>query len=371
MKLIYLCLVFVISTFAHAVNEPQTVDPAQDQKLLAHFPNLYVPGNPVPARFNLLFVGQDDPLNKYGARNALTSRSDIIMVLSTEIATKKITVVSIYRDEAPTAACTDRIGQNAPDGKINGVYSIGGRRMFIPCLEGTLEENIKTAGLDELLDENGHFPIHAFFEGTRSHTISPVGHDALGVVENPVNWIQFVYAFGTSPLGAALSVLTSGGPDALQKQINATTPPDLDNDLDFKYLSVELKERHIYQAGGYQRAFNFAYVISDILGWAAVGIEHGGNNEFLGYYFGDTINKNFSRSIDFKDLEHDVYMQNGTHAFLGACYVNNQTPVKIVQWGEDKNDYAIFENGKFTRSRKDSLLKFLKIVDILPVPPGC
>jgi hypothetical protein len=353
------------------------VDPLLDADLLSRFEGLAVYDGVTPPRafagnrFNLMIIGQDDQGDPKLAdgRTRLASRADVIMVLSTDLATKKMTILSIYRDQAPTQACTERLGQSAPDAKINGVYSIGGRKMFIPCFEGMMEENLRAAGLaDEYLDGDGHFRVNAFVEGTRSKTIRPVGKGALQVLQD--NWFQFLLIYNINALGAALDVLTKGG--AIQDSLSPDKPLEIkEGDVDFDYLSTELKERYAYKAGGFQRAFNFAYVIADIMGWAGYGIEHSGGYEFLGFYFGDIINQNFSRSIDFKAFEKEFLMAGGDHLFRHACYRGGYSPIKIIQWGEDKDSYATFENGEFRVSKKVTLLKFLKVVDILPTPPSC
>ncbi len=235
-----------------------------------------------------------------------------------------------------------------------------------------LEERLKAnPELSHLLDHNGGFEIHAFFEGTRSSTIRPVAKASFKVVMS--NKLSFISTYGASALGAALDVLWAGSD--IEKVLNAETEINIDNkDIDSEYLSVELKERYAYRAGGYQRAFNFATVVAYALGWAAYGIEQykSYDYDFMGYFFGDVINDNFSRSHDFKALEKSVFMQNRGHVLRHACFKGGQTPIRIYQWVENSaRTYAVFENGKISTNRRGTMLDKLKMVDILPAPPSC
>lgn len=360
----------VLTCGSALAREAQTINPSDDQELLTKL-GMYQMGAPVPERFNLMIIGQDDGAKK--PRSPLSSRADILMVLSIEMATGKMDILSLYRDNPVTSGCIQKLGRTPSyTEKINGVYSVGGRRQFIPCFEGMLEERLKAnAELSYLLDQNGGFEIHAFFEGTRTYTIRPVAKASLKVVMG--NKFAFLTTYGASALGAALDVLWAG--DDIQKVLNAEEPIEIDNsDVDSDYLSVELKERYAYKAGGYQRSFNFATVIAYALGWAAYGIEQytSYDYDFMGYYFGDVINQNFSRSHDFKELEKNVFMQNKGHVLRHACFKNNVSPIRIYQWVENNpRIYAVYENGRIKTNRKGTMLDKLKIVDILPEPPSC
>lgn len=356
-----------------SAREFQTIDPEQDQEFINSL-GMYQIGAPVPERFNLLIVGQDDGGSSSKKKRAsLASRADILMVLSMELATGKMDILSLYRDNPVTQGCVDKLGRTPSyTEKINGVYSVGGRKQFIPCLEGMLEERLTVnPELSNLLDQNGRFEIHAFFEGTRTYTIRPVAKASLNVVLD--NKFAFTTTYGFSALGAALDVLWQG--DDLQKVLNAEEDIKIkDSDIDADYLSIELKERKIYPAGGYQRAFNFATVVASVLGWAAYGIHQyeSYNYEFLGAFFGDVINDNFSRSHDFKALEKNVFMQNNSHVLKHACFTNENSPIRIIQWVENNSRvYATYENGQLKTNRRGTLLDKLKLVPILPNPPGC
>jgi hypothetical protein len=357
---------------AHA-REFQTIDPSRDQEFINKL-GMYQIGDVVPARFNLMIIGQDDRSgsSKMKKNSSLASRADILMVLSIDTQTGAMDILSMYRDNPVTQGCIDKLGR-VPSyiEKINGVYSVGGRRQFIPCFEGMLEERLRSkADLSNLLDKNGHFEIHAFFEGTRTYTVRPVAKESLKVVLG--NKFAFATTYGVSALGAALDVLWQG--NDLQKVLNAEEDVVVnDKNVNSDYLITELKERKIYRAGGYQRAFNFATVVASTLGWAAYGIQQyeSYDYEFLGYYFGDVINNNFSRSHDIKELERAVFKKENDHLLKYACFVSDQSPIRIIQWSENSRIYAIYENGKLSVSRKGSLLDFLKIVPILPNPPSC
>jgi hypothetical protein len=372
-----LCFTAVNCLPAFAVNEPQTLDPKLDQALISRL-GLWSPGQPVPDNFNILVIGQDDSQagNARNGRARLGSRSDIIMLLSLNRITRKINILSVYRDHPPTAGCEARIG-TAPDGKINGVYSIRGRQGFVPCIEGMLEEMtgyLPRQVQADVLDRSGRIKVNALIEGTRSQTVSPLGRDIVGVVSN--NKMAFLSTYGAGQTAAALGVLVGGaitGNSPAYLLGSNLSEEEARKMVDPKYLSIELKERKIYPAGGYQRAFNLATSLATILGWAGYGINQWKrqNYEFLGKFFGEAVNKNMGRSVDVVALEKEVLMKDGEHLFVGACYKNGSSPVRIVQWGESADTYSIFVNGKISHSGQVSLLRRLKYVDILPAPSNC
>lgn len=151
------------------------------------------------------------------------------------------------------------------------------------------------------------------------------------------------------------------------------TPDEARKLVNDRYLSVELKERKVYPAGGYQRAFNLATTLTNILGWAGYGIVQwkAQNYDFLGKFFAQAINKNMSRSVDFAPLEKEVFMRNGEHILSQACFKKGNSPVRVVQWGETANTFAIYANGLIFHSGPASMLKQLTYVDILPSPSDC
>ncbi len=371
------CFPLFFPLAANASSEPQTIDPKSDATMLNRFNGLWVPGTTPPDIFNLLIVGQDDAAGSgKNPRAPLSSRSDIIMVVSFNRLTKKHNILSVFRDHSPSGGCEKRIG-NAPDDKVNGVYSIQGRRGFIPCLEGMLEEmigHLPHSLAPELLDRAGRFKIHAFLEGTRSQTIKPLGQDITAVVSS--NKAAILSTFGVLQTTSALAVVIGGaatgtGPAYLLGSTLSTE--EAKKMVDPKYLTVELKERKVYPAGGYQRAFNFATSVATILGWSAYGINQwkAYNFDFLGKYFGAAVNKNMSRSVDFVTLEKEVFMRAGDHLLLHACYKDGHTPMRVIQWGETASAYSIYSNGKIFHSPSASSLRSLAYVDILPAPSNC
>lgn len=372
MKYAWILLSLFVSVSSFAVDEYQTVNSQADAKFISSL-GLYKIGSVLPKRFNLLIIGQDNSNSKKstGGRASLGSRADVIMVLSLDTARGASTILSIYRGNSPDDGCSAKLGHGPSSDMINGVYSIGGRQEFIPCLEGMLEKRLHmNPQFFDLLDENGEFPIHAFWEGTRTYTVGPVAKDSLRTVLN--NKVAFTSTFGFSAIGAALDVLWHG--KDIQSVLNSEEPVQVsDKNVDSHYLIVELKEREAYKAAGYQRAFNFASVIATILGWSAYGIEQYKNEhyEFLGRFFGDVINKNFSSSHDFKVLEKDVFMRSGGHLLGAACFNQNVCPIRIIQWGEQAASYSVYENGKFRVHGPAGLLNYLKVVPILPNPPSC
>ncbi len=372
MKKMSFLIFFFLSAVTYA-REFQVIQPALDQDFLNQL-GMYQLGTPLPQRFNLLIVGQDNSTNrrKRDDRYLLGSRADVIMVLSINTADGSSTILSIYRGNSPGSRCQNKIGHTPSDALINGVYAIGGREEFIPCLEGMIEQRLEqNESFAALLDENGEFKIHAFFEGTRTHTIRPVARASFDVVMD--NKWAFTSVYGLSAMGAAMDVLMNDSDlqSALDDEMSAEQEQAIEEASD--YLLIELKERDIYKAGGYQRSFNFATVIATVLGWAAYGINQYKDDDydFLGRYFGDIITNNFSASHTFQDLEDSVFMNNGQHLLVSTCYTQGVSPVRVIQWGESSSSYVVYENGKLDLSRAQGILRTLKLVPIVPEPPSC
>lgn len=357
---------------AFATNEPQFLSPERDAALLRQFPNLYTTGAPIGEVFTMMIIGQDNAsggMKTADGRNMLSSRSDIMMFLSMNMRTHEAAILSLYRDHPPTEACVQRMGRYAPDGKINGVYSIYGRKGFIPCIEGMMEEMINAAGpkMRQAYLDRGRFRVNAFFEMTRSLTLQPMAYDLLKIVNN--NKMLFLSRYGIAPLGAALKVVVNQ--KDISTALNGEAP--IPAKIDTKDLFIELKERHIYRAHGYQRAFNNAWGIANVLGWAAYGINgsKADNYDFMGKLFGDTINRFFSRSVEFKSFERDVLMANGDHALRYLCYSQGHSPLKIILWDDNSRAYAVYQGGRFWRNTEATDLHHLKLVSFLPTPPSC
>lgn len=376
MRLSLLYFLF-LSIFPWAVRaaEFQTINPALDGAFVSEL-GLYQFGDALPSHFNILIVGQDNSSNRrtIDGRPVLGSRADIIMVLSISTSAGQATISSIYRGNRPSPGCVRKLGFTPSSDIINGVYTEGGREQFIPCVEGMLEERFQeNQEFAELLDQNGEFQIHAFFEGTRTHTIGPVARQSFEIVKN--NKWEFISTFGMSAFGAAMNVLNNG--EAIQTSLSGDVVDDALEAVDTEdiadYLIVELKERDAYKAAGYQRAFNFATVIADVIGWTAYGIDQykNENYEFLGRFFGDVISQNFSTSHDFNLLEQNVLKQNGDHLFRQMCFVEGRSPVRIVQWGSNASSYVVYENGEFKTDHAAGSLRDLEIVTIVPTPPSC
>jgi hypothetical protein len=256
--------------------------------------------------------------------------------------------------------------------------TLAGRRQFIPCLEGMLARRlVLLPGGEEFLNEQGEFEIHAFFEGTRNNTIGPVARESVNVVSN--NLSTFAWLYGAKSIAAAFDLLKNGSDlqaaleepaidEALQAQLEGVDTEELSD-----YLIVELKERDAYKAAGYQRAFNFASVVATALGWSAYGIHHRKSQDyqFLGHFFGEVIDQNFSASHLFTELEEEVFMSENGHLLASTCFQSGASPVRIIQWGHRADAYLIYEGGEFDRSQAGGLISFIQGVPILPDPPSC
>lgn len=358
-------------------SEPQFVDPSIDSDLIAKAVSSQSLLSPETDRVNVLIIGQDNRGPQSVARQttsddrpALASRADVIMILSVKKSSKEISILSHYRGFVPSPSCQARFGLSGADEHLlNAAYFYFGRQYFIPCLEQVTEELLKASPelATEYLDADGKFPIHAFLEGTRDNTIKPLADDLVGAMQ--ANWWDMSWIYG-STIFDALGVFMSKDNLAAalaEKSIENISTEDINDE----FLHTELKERYAYEAGGYQRAFNVALAVSYVIGWGAFGINQSQQLQFGSRYFGAAMDKNISRSVDFSFIEN-AFISNNDQILRYACFSNDVSPLKIVQFGEASGIYATYQNGQFKiPGRKGKYLGHLELVPFLSPPPDC
>jgi hypothetical protein len=350
--------------------EPQQLDPEKDTQLLnALGLNADLSKEPI---VNLLFLAQDKraPRDRAAlttlrdggeATKALASRSDIIMVVSLNKTTAKWTIFSFYRGMNTPAACSQSSG--VYEAIITDYYSAAFRRHTIPCLEYMTKQALMYH--PELAAQYGGAPnsfrIHALIEGTKEETLDPLAASIKSIALG--NKWRLTKLYGINGFYAAMSMFMSK--DQLSKNLNGTLPDDKVR-LDTDYLYVEAKERYIYPAGGYQRAFNFARLVSDFLGWVGYGLN--GDPEVY-TLFADAFNKQMSRSFMLQDFVTATRDPKGKSYITAAAYRNNMSPNTIVQFGPTVRSYSIFRNDKFTYMGGAQILNNLKAdIQILAKP---
>lgn len=358
--MLYLLFSLIVS-FSFAANEPTIMNPVDDAVLIKSF---QLADSTLDNRVNILVIGLDTPGENpdqklRNPRQQLTSRTDIMSILSFDKITKKITIFAYGRDMELDTSCSERVLRSGRGDKLfNATYVLAGRRVFVKCIEQVTVEFINSLGnsqeslklKNELLQPSGTFKLHAIFEGTRNDTVANMKSDIKNITVNSQKWFLST-TYGLNGLSALTKVLVG------------------------RYLEIELKERKLYLAGSYERAFNNATMLGDALSWIAYGIQQNkGRPFFTGEIFGSTINKNFSRTTDFVTLERQLVSPDNPNDNLMryAGYINGVSPVRVIQWGEGHGLYAIYENGQLRVSKGSAtMLRSLKYIQILPQPPTC
>ncbi|MBY0315497.1 MAG: hypothetical protein K2Q26_08260 [Bdellovibrionales bacterium] len=374
-RLFQLCSsTLLISNFAFA-GEPTLMNPENDARLVQ---SLQLADSRTSDRINILVIGLDEKNNR-SSETPLDARSDIMTIISLDKVKKKVSLFSYGRDLELTPSCSQRIsGRNRGDKLLSSTYLLAGRRVFVKCLEQMTVEflNVNEGFKREYLDSQGRFQIHAVFEATRSYTMSHVTKEAFEQTKR--NWLFFMRTYGLMSFQELLSVAVNR--QALKENFNEALADDstpTDQLLSTQIVTEELQERKKYPAGSYQRSFNFALFLSDILSWVACGIKSNENSRpfFMGEIFGETLNKYLGRSTDFATFERSLVSHAGPndHLLKYAGYASGVSPVRIIQWGEERGVYSIYENGELQISRRNhgQFLPALKVVKVMPTPPNC
>jgi|GEM_PF-6231875 len=349
--------------------EPQQIDPDKDTVLLNAL-GMASDLSQLPI-VNIMFLAQDRraPMDRarlttardpdQPAAPALASRSDIILILSFNRATKQWTFFSFYRGMLTPAACSQQSGNY--EEIITDYYSAVGRRYMIPCLEMMTKTALNHH--PTLAAQYGAAPasfrIHGFIEATKEETLKPLAKSIKDVVMSNKTLMLLLYG---GNLWAGLKMIINH--DDIMKNLEGKLPDDKLK-VDTNYLYVEAKERYIYPAGGYQRAFNFARLIADTFGWMGYGINSKPNLHTL---FSPAFDKYFSRTFTLDSFMNGMTAE-GKNAIALAAYRKGVSPVTIIQFGPSVNSYSQFQNGKFKHFGGAEILRQLKSdIQIMEAP---
>ncbi|MCJ8277968.1 MAG: hypothetical protein MJK18_14090, partial [Bdellovibrionales bacterium] len=100
-----LLFVLLFNVSAEAAN-PRWMDPSMTD----YIESLQLANPQHYNRFNLLLVGYDNPTVRRSSK--LTSRSDVMMVISFDKASRTIDILSVGRDFRPNPGCHSRAGRS-------------------------------------------------------------------------------------------------------------------------------------------------------------------------------------------------------------------------------------------------------------------
>ena len=336
--------------------EPQSLDPALDAALIGELGLAVQVPDDLP-RFNVAIVGQDGRAGSAArrpladGRDALASRADSITILSVDRSTGHLTLLSIYRGWPTPASCWDGMAEQSGDPNeliITNLYRLGGRRGFVPCLEDALSAGLQN--LPELLDGAGRFEIHAMVEA---------------------NFDSFRQLFGEARKAAEGSLgLWNAAVIAWTYAGHISQVRWMAEHRD--EILLQLRERHSYAAGGYQRAFNHARFLVDALGYLGYGRFH---DEGLLGRLGFLLDL-LSRSLPLDALETGLTTWDGGSTLVDACFHEGHSSVPVIglgsRFGSGSDHYVFAADEIDLGAAKTSLLRLIDpAVRVLPAPDDC
>lgn len=319
---------------------------------------------------NILFLAQDKRGPGSRARlttvrdgnevtSGLTSRSDIINVISLNKLTGNWTIFAFYRGMNTPAACGGSLG--AEENYLTNYYSEYQRRYFIPCIELIMSAALRKPQISQLYGNNlKAFRIHALVEGTKEDTLDGL---AGAIVKTALtNSAKLTYLYGYNGFRSALSMIANK--NDLKKVMEGDSQGQVRIDTDYMY--IEAKEREIYAAGGYQRSFNFARLLADALGWMGYGIYFDQN---LPNMFAGIFDRYLSRTFSLSEFSRAITV-NGKNLLVRAAYRGQASPVTIVQFGPGLGSFSVFQNGQFQHFGGNGHLRQLNPKIQILTPPA-
>lgn len=378
--------------------EPSLLDPELDQNFVADMGF----SDPWGAqRINLLMVVYDLPTasrvraasrfarDRNGSRRfGLTSRSDIMMVLSFNRVNRSIDVISVGRDFQPSPSCNRRAEDaglrrrtRIYDAKINAAPILYGRAAMVYCISTVMGEFLESKSIGsefELTTRHGRtaLPIHGLMEGTRGGNRDG---GSLGTAA----------ALGNSAglAGLAMSVYDWSSINTMRLLLGRAA-----------VIVSGLRRRDYAVAGSYQRAFNNAKFVTDLLGYTAPLVESTAEDGFS-LLSDETL---FAAMADKVGLSHPVSVINqhlsyyptgqalaGDNMFRYGAFVPNPgtgdatrsnpfgpedmvSPARVIQIGGNIGRYATYQMGTLDlasgRANGDSYLQRLRVRPVLQIP---
>ena len=295
---------------------------------------------------NALILGQDSPNNPKGRiRSApaahapasswepgLTSRSDIIALLSFDRERRKATVYSLYRGVPAPDACFARAA--AKPMFITDYYAAYGRKAFLPCVLRMFGAHIQADGLAPgMVGRDGAVQIHALFEASRDSSLVPATQGVWGVLLSHAGFFSKTY-----------------GPQIFRLRVAAQPPPPADLAppseapiaiLDGVKMQNDLMERHRFAAEGFQRAFNSAQFLADLGGWAAPGFAA---NPDIAEWVEPTFEKMMSYTTPLADFSRELQrFSPRSNPWTWMAARQGKSLVRIVQFGWNPKSYFVYD----------------------------
>lgn len=337
--------------------EPQTLDPVRDLDLIREI-GLPATLEPSDTRLNALVIGQDRRAGKAKHTDNLASRGDAIEVLSIDRRTGKTTVFSFYRGNLAPSSCwvdvTDSGGAPVVRGEqyLANLYRFGQRKKFVPCIERLMEGHLTAGDLKEFLDEGG-FEIDTILETNfvSFRALAWSAFDAIAADPLHLGWMYLGHS--TRLVGAANN----------RAAIRNALMPSGD-------LLTNLRERHAYDAQGYQRAFNHAKFLVTALGYAAFGENAETEHSHLSH-FRLLFNQHVSASHPFAQLEQALTGPDGRSLLTHAGYESGASTVDIYQFGPRRGQYLLYSGGQkdHSHTRGHRLLNAIDTdLELVPAP---
>lgn len=280
--------------------EPQALDPARDAELIGNLGLLQAIPERLP-RFNLLVIGQDRETGGAAyapGRPGLSSRADSINIVSVNRLTWAIELIAVYHGTMVPDSCW---GESTPPADrdqryLANVYRMG-RRAFVPCLEHLLGRGLGHADATRtLLDPQGRFEIHAIIEANHKGFRDLLG--SVTLARSLESHLRRLAHIGYNA-GAALTTM---------------------------------RERTLFPAAGYQRAFNHAKFLTTGLGYIAYGRRFDPELVGKGQPFYAHLSRSMSLDLLAQAFSYDG-LRPGAALQQGACFRQGQSRITIFALG--------------------------------------
>jgi hypothetical protein len=284
--------------------------------------------------FNLLVLGLDVKTKKKATAKfdnvvlpTLGSRSDSINIISFDLQTGEHILFSSYRGAMASDQCWQNANYAPPETSeryISNLFLLSSRANYIQCLRTMMEDKLSSINFEQKYKarlQNGRFAINGVLEVDVSRLKGAMYEMAKVALAN------------TSTLNRVIS--TSG----FQFSDLASLPSVVDG----------LRNRHDYDASGYQRAFNHTKFLTYTLGYVGKILEF--NSEFFSQT--EPVFNYLSSSLllnEFSDLFSATLSQaNNMSLAESVKFIKNDqnkyvSPIEICEFGPD-NSALIFSKG--------------------------
>ncbi len=318
--LIMLCTFISAFSLADIAEEPQTLNPFLDKKLIQSFQLDNSVQNWKESVVNILLVGQDGqmplPFPYINRENGdqirrLSSRADATVLLSFNKDTGQTTLFSLQRDNV------DISDQNEI---LTHQYILKGRRYYLNLVKNRIEKTVRQLHQEKLFfapDQKLH--IHGMVEldfQTFTNLLTHLHSDLLSTAQ---------LAWGLRAHSVELLNLLNPDNDALKK----------------------LRARKNYLSGSYQRSLNHALFISSVLGILSYTMVDSNEKNFLDLSVLQEIFSTLSRTFALGELVQNLKMRDQKTSVLEKNgFHQGVSQVDIYLLGVDTESYALYKSGK-------------------------